>query len=258
MTAEKRHIPINHSAAGNPGREAAHAPTGPHGATHGPAGMHGASQAPAGPAKLAGAADLKSIQAELDTLVADCGKVVAERDVLAAERDALRIERDALRTERDALADKLLRQLAEFDNFRKRATREGFEARTKGQCDLLTDLLPVLDNLERALDAAEHHEEGKVLGGVRMTRDMFVDLLTRIGVEEIAGVGAQFDPQMHDAMLVQPSEQEEGTVTNVLERGYRQGERVLRPARVVVAGPGSREGSGGTGAGLGGADGATG
>ncbi len=68
-----------------------------------------------------------------------------------------------------------------------------------------------------------------------MTRDMFVALLARAGVEEIEGVGAQFDPEVHDAMAVQPSEYEEGVVAVVLERGYRQGERVLRPARVVVS-----------------------
>ena len=105
------------------------------------------------------------------------------------------------------------------------------------------DLLPVLDNLARALDAAEHHDEGKVLGGVRMTRDMFEELLRRAGVEEIETVGAPFDPHVHDAVVMQPSDEEEGTVTAVLERGYRQGDRVLRPARVAVSsgppGPGA-------------------
>ncbi len=96
-----------------------------------------------------------------------------------------------------------------------------------------------MDNLERALDAAEHHDEGKVLGGVRMVRDMFVELLRRTGVEEIETVGAAFDPHVHDAVVMQPSDQEEGTVTAVLERGFMQGDRVLRHARVVVSsGPG--------------------
>ena len=84
-----------------------------------------------------------------------------------------------------------------------------------------------------------------------MTQDMFVDLLARTGVEEISGVGSQFDPQVHEAVSVQPSEYEEGVVAAVLERGYRQGERVLRPGRVVVsAGPGgggSQAGPGGRG-----------
>jgi molecular chaperone GrpE len=145
---------------------------------------------------------------------------------------------EALTKERDELADSLLRLRAEFDNYRKRAARELTDARVCAQGDLLTELLPVLDNLERALDAAEHHEEGKVLKGVRMTRDLFVALLERTGVEEIPGAGTKFDPAFHDACQVQPSEMDEGLVTMVLERGYRQGEQVLRPARVVVsAGP---------------------
>ena len=150
----------------------------------------------------------------------------------------LEAELEALRKERDALAERELRMLAEFENFRKRASREALEVRERAQGQLLGELLPVLDNLERALDAAEHHDEGKVLGGVRMVRDMFVALLRRAGVEEIQTVGAAFDPHVHDAVVMQPSEQEEGTVTAVLERGFRQGDRVLRPARVVVsAGP---------------------
>jgi molecular chaperone GrpE len=112
------------------------------------------------------------------------------------------------------------------------------EARERSQGELLGDLLPVLDNLERALDAAEHHDEGKVLGGVRMTKDMFVSLLNRMGVQEIETVGAPFNPEVHDAILMQPSELEEGTVTAVLEKGYQLGDRVLRHARVAVsAGP---------------------
>ena len=88
---------------------------------------------------------------------------------------------DMLAAERDALSDALLRQRAEFDNYRRRSVRELAESRDRAQAELLHDLLPVLDNLERALDAAEHHEESKVLGGVRMTRDMFVDQLRRVG-----------------------------------------------------------------------------
>ena len=116
------------------------------------------------------------------------------------------------------------------------------EARDRAQGDLLGELLPVLDNLERALDAAEHHQEGKVLDGVRLTRNQFVDLLARIGVQEIEGRGTAFDPAVHDAILVQPSEHAEGLVAAVLERGYRQGDRILRPARVIVsAGPAGNE-----------------
>ncbi len=158
------------------------------------------------------------------------------------ERGAPAGERETLLRERDTLADALLRLRAEFENYRKRASRELVEARERAQGDLLGELLPVLDNLERALDAAEHHQEGKVLDGVRLTRNQFVDLLARIGVQEIEGLGTVFDPAVHDAILVQPSEHEEGQVAVVLERGYRQGDRVLRPARVIVsAGPAGAE-----------------
>ncbi len=156
----------------------------------------------------------------------------------ADEQAQLAAEVAALRQERDAIADRELRVRAEFDNFRRRASREALEAREHIQGELLGELLPVLDNLERALDAAEHHDEGKVLGGVRMTRDMFVELLRRAGVEEIQTVGAAFDPHVHEAVVAQPSDQEEDIITAVLERGYRRGDRILRPARVVVsAGP---------------------
>jgi len=152
-----------------------------------------------------------------------------------AQEPDLEAELEALRHERDVLADRELRLRAEFENYRKRASRDLVEARDRSQGEMLSELLPVLDNLERALDAAEHHDEGKVLGGVRMTRDLFVELLRRVGVEEIETVGAAFDPHVHDAVVMQPSDHAEGVVMAVLERGYRQSERVLRPARVVVS-----------------------
>ena len=152
-----------------------------------------------------------------------------------AQEPDLEAELEALRHERDVLADRELRLRAEFENYRKRASRDLVEARDRSQGEILSELLPVLDNLERALDAAEHHDEGKVLGGVRMTRDLFVELLRRVGVEEIETVGAAFDPHVHDAVVMQPSDHAEGVVMAVLERGYRQSERVLRPARVVVS-----------------------
>jgi len=93
----------------------------------------------------------------------------------------------------------------------------------------------VLDDLERALDAAEHHEEVKVLEGVRMTKDALAAVLTSEGVEEIPADGP-FDPHVHEALMTQPTEGvEPGHVAHVIQRGYRIGDAVLRPARVVVA-----------------------
>jgi molecular chaperone GrpE len=222
MTTGRRQIPIsNHGLAGSAGGNAADGRGD---------GAGGAETKPAGPGGPAAA--------EREKADAQMGAPTAERDTLAAERDALAAQIEAL-------TDSRLRLQAEFDNFRKRASRESIDTHARTQCAVLSDFLPVLDNLERALDAAEHHEEGKVLDGVRMTRDMFVSLLARAGVEEIAGVGAPFDPQVHDAMLVQPSEHDEGHVVAVIERGYRQGDRILRPARVVVSA--GRAGSGDTG-----------
>jgi molecular chaperone GrpE len=144
----------------------------------------------------------------------------------------------AIAAERDAYLDGLLRLKAEFENFRKRADRDVLEARSRARMGLLAEFLPVLDNLERALNAAEHHEEGKVLEGVRLTHSMFADLLRKEGVTEVDPLGEPFDPHMHEALMAQPSDSEEGTVTAVFERGYVFGDRVLRPAKVVVsAGP---------------------
>jgi molecular chaperone GrpE len=100
----------------------------------------------------------------------------------------------------------------------------------------------VLDNLERALDASEHHEEVKVAEGVKLVQQQLVDLLQRRGLEEIAAeAGGQFDPHVHEALSQQPSEHPEGAIADVWQRGYRLGDRVVRPARVVVSSGSSAE-----------------
>ncbi|HEU4942730.1 MAG TPA: nucleotide exchange factor GrpE, partial [Gaiellaceae bacterium] len=99
---------------------------------------------------------------------------------------------------------------------------------------LVRELLPVLDDLERALEAAEAHEEAKLEEGVALVTRSFADVLRREGLEEVATDG-KFDPHVHEALLQQPSEAEAGSVIEVLQKGYRLGDRVLRPARVVVS-----------------------
>src|SRR5680860_608595 len=137
--------------------------------------------------------------------------------------------------ERDDHVDKLLRLRAEFENYRKRVQRESAEAQTRGRASLLAEFLPILDNLDRALNAAEHHEERKVLEGVQLTHSLFTDLLQKEGVKEIDPQGSVFDPELHEAVMAEPSDEEEGIVTRVFERGYMIENRVLRPARVVVS-----------------------
>jgi len=97
------------------------------------------------------------------------------------------------------------------------------------------ELLPVLDDLERALQAAEEHEEAKLEEGVRLVHRAFAEALRREGLEEIATDG-RFDPHVHEALLAQPVEgAEPGSVVDVVQKGYRLGDLVLRPARVIVA-----------------------
>lgn len=146
--------------------------------------------------------------------------------------------------ERDGYLDSLMRLQAEFDNYRRRSQRELSEARGRSRASLIGEFLPVFDNLTRALDAAEHHEEGKVLSGVRLTHNLFADLLRKEGVVQVDPIGAPFDPLLHEAIASLPSDEEEGLVIQVIERGYTVGETVLRPARVAVsAGPGAAPGA---------------
>jgi molecular chaperone GrpE len=143
------------------------------------------------------------------------------------------------------LAD-LRRVAADFDNFRKRVARDAEEQSRRAIEGVVSELLPVLDNLERALDASEHHEEAKVAEGVSLVRQQLADLLARRGLEPIeAEPGDAFDPHVHEALSNQPSEHPEGTIAAVWQRGYRLGARVVRAARVVVSSGPPAHGEGG-------------
>ncbi|HXY85406.1 MAG TPA: nucleotide exchange factor GrpE [Gaiellaceae bacterium] len=140
----------------------------------------------------------------------------------------------ALKAERDELFDHLQRLAAEFDNFRKRSVREQAALSQRANERLVKELLPILDDLGRALDAAAEHEEAKLEEGVRLVHRALAEVLAKEGVAEIATDG-RFDPHVHEALLTQPSDAEEGSVIEVVQKGYVLGDRVLRPARVVVA-----------------------
>ena len=145
-------------------------------------------------------------------------------------------ELGALRAENEELIDTLQRVKAEFDNYRKRAARDQESLVARAGERIVKELLPVLDDLERALEAVESHEEAKLEEGVRLVHRALADALAREGLAEVE-VDGKFDPHVHEALLTQPSDHEEGSVIEVLQKGYRLGDRVLRPARVVVAGP---------------------
>ena len=142
----------------------------------------------------------------------------------------------ALQAERDELFDRLQRLAAEFDNFRKRNARENAALTERANERLVKELIPILDDLGRALEAAAEHEEAKLEDGVRLVHRSLSDLLTKEGLAEIETEG-RFDPHVHEALLSQPSDEEEGSVIEVVQKGYKLGDKVLRPARVVVAAP---------------------
>ncbi|MGH3105166.1 MAG: nucleotide exchange factor GrpE [Gaiellaceae bacterium] len=136
--------------------------------------------------------------------------------------------------------DAYLRLAADFDNYRKRVAREQAALVGRAGERIVKELLPVLDDLGRALVAADEHEEAKLVEGVQLVHRQLSELLEREGLAEIETNG-RFDPHVHEALLSQPSDQEEGTVIEVVQKGYRLGDRVLRPARVVVAAPAAEE-----------------
>ena len=141
---------------------------------------------------------------------------------------------DELAAERDELVDRLQRLQAEFENYRKRAARDQKALVARAHERLVKELLPILDDLGRALEAAELHEEATLEDGVRLVHRQLTDVLTKEGLTEIETDGA-FDPNVHEALLSQPSDAETGTVLEVLQKGYRLGDHVLRPARVAIA-----------------------
>jgi molecular chaperone GrpE len=134
------------------------------------------------------------------------------------------------------------RTKADFENYRKRASRETAAAQERGVTKLLRELLPAVDNLDRALEAAEADPEGNgsgdtLISGIKLVHADVVAALGRCGIERFSPQGERFDPQEHEAVAQQPVEgAEPGTVVEVYQRGYRLGENVIRPARVVVAG----------------------
>ena len=154
----------------------------------------------------------------------------------AAELAAARRRGVEYRTDRRRVA-------ADFDNYRKRVARDSEAQAQRASESIVSELLPVLDNLERAVDASEHHEEAQVAEGVARVRQQLADILHRRGLEEIeAEPGEAFDPHVHEALSHQPSQHPEGTIAAVWQRGYRLGDRIVRAARVVVSSGPATEG----------------
>jgi len=139
--------------------------------------------------------------------------------------------------ERDRLKDQLLRVAADFDNFRKRTKKDIEHAERRAKEDVLREILPVIDNLERAVQAAQGATDvASVVTGIEMVLKGFEDASGRIGLEKISSLGQRFDPTVHDAFQQQESaEHPPGTILAEYQPGYRLGDRLLRPAMVVVS-----------------------
>jgi molecular chaperone GrpE len=143
-------------------------------------------------------------------------------------------EVEKLKAERDALLDRLARQQAEFDNARKRASREQQEFREFAAADVIRNILPVLDSFERALKAGG--DAGDFRSGIDLIYRQLQDALQKAGVQEIAAVGQPFDPRFHEAIeMVDTTEVPDHHVLEELQRGYKYKDRLLRPAMVRVA-----------------------
>jgi molecular chaperone GrpE len=136
--------------------------------------------------------------------------------------------------------DKWLRAVAELDNVRKRARRDVSAAESRGIAKLARELLPALDNFERALAAAEEQPENRdhhLTDGIRLVQTELLGALARVGIVPDSPKGERFDPHRHEAVAQQPVDgAEAGTIVEVYSAGYTYGEDVLRPAKVVVAG----------------------
>ena len=143
---------------------------------------------------------------------------------------------EALQAERNALQDRLLRMAAEFDNYRKRIDRERREQSEAAAEGVLLDLLPIVDDLERALQAPAAGDAQAYRAGVELIHRQMLDVLRRRGVTTIETEGADFDPRLHQAVTQEQSDSHrEGQIMEELRRGYKLGDRLLRAAMVKVA-----------------------
>lgn len=142
-----------------------------------------------------------------------------------------------LQRQRDDYYDRLLRKTAEFDNYRKRIDRERQQLADAAAADLLKDLLPLVDDMERALKAEPRDEtDSAIRQGVELIHKQLLETLRKRGVTPIDSLGADFDPHFHMAVMHEPAEgRREGEVTEEFTRGYMLGDRLLRPAMVKVA-----------------------
>ncbi|MEN3333560.1 MAG: molecular chaperone GrpE [Blastocatellia bacterium] len=175
---------------------------------------------------------------ELDDAPSDAALSDEAAEVEVDRLAALQAQIDQLTQERSTLLDQLLRRQAEFENYRRRVDRERAETYARSRAEVVLELLPVIDNFERALASLEHsgNDAKNLRQGIELIHRQLNDALAKFGLEPVESLGLAFDPNVHEAVSAEPSsEHEENTVIAEFERGYRLGEKLLRPAKVKVA-----------------------
>ena len=161
-----------------------------------------------------------------------------EEEVPAAEGAEPSLEAALAESQAEAQKnwDLYLRERAELENYRKRMQREKEDLARFANENLLREMLPIIDNLERAVAHAEQDQEGGLLEGVQMTLDQFRKTLERFGVKEVVSIGEPFSPEYHEAMgQMESSEHAPNTVVQEMQKGYTLNDRLLRPALVMIA-----------------------
>jgi molecular chaperone GrpE len=213
--------------AGEPGRQDGQGTNEPR-----PAGPVGAGDPPPPPVAKASSGEVPPTPPPAGEEFEAEGREPIENDFDALLADTQR--------ERDEYLDLAKRTKADFENFRKRMTSEVQAAGARGKAEVLRDVLPVLDDLERAIQAAGLDPEGDsddgLAHGVLLVFRSLRDSLAKHGIEAVDPTGEKFDPNLHEALSAQPAEGvESGVVVETMQKGYRFGDQLIRPARVVVA-----------------------
>lgn len=168
------------------------------------------------------------------------GVEVEEPDAVAAPQDAYAaLEAKLAAAEKDKKDnwDRYLRSAADLENMRKRQRREIDDAKFDAKAKVLKEILPVVDNLERAIEHAASSEKSPIVEGVQLVLRQLMTAFERLEVTPIEAMGQPFDPNLHEAISQQESDEPVGSIVQVLQRGYKSGDRLLRPTLVVVAKP---------------------
>lgn len=189
-----------------------------------PATDHGDGAAPAAATSAAGGDGDGGLLIEVDATESPAGQIAALEAKVAA-----------LTQDKKETWDKFVRATADLDNFRKRTRRDIEDARHEAKTRVLKEMLPVVDNLERAVQHAGGGEAAAVLEGVKLVLRQFTHAFERLEVTAVEAEGKPFDPNLHEAIGQQESDEAPGTVVSVLQRGYKLGDKLLRPSLVIVA-----------------------